>query len=246
MYIKTEGIVLRQSDYRDTDQILTVLTKDCGKMTIKARGVKSRRSKLKSACQLLTYSEFTLLDYQGRYLITEAEPKQMFLPLRQDLEGLSLASYFAQVVETISQEDVPNPQLLSLTLNAIYALAEQRAPRELVKAAFELRGACLAGYEPSLDGCEICGAEFPDRFHISHGCLQCAACRSGSEGICMPISAGVLAAMRYITRCPAKRLFSFTLPAEQLAQLSSVTEAFLCTQLEHSFYTLDFYKSLLL
>lgn len=246
MYIKTEGIVLRQSDYRDADRILTVLTRDHGKMTVKARGVKSNRSKLKSACQLLTYGEFTLMDYQGRYLITEADPKQMFLPLRQDLEGLALASYFAQVVEAVSQEDAPNPQLLSLILNSIYALSEAKQPKALIKAAFELRTACLAGYEPSLDRCEICGSQSPDRFHVSRGSVQCAACRKESEGICMPISVGVLEAMRYITSCPPKRLFAFTLPTEQLIQLSSVTEAYLCTQLEQSFYTLDFYKSLLL
>ena len=59
------------------------------------------------------------------------------------------------------------------------------------------------------------------------------------------IIAAMLLAMRYIVWCEPKRLFSFTLEAESLKALSSVTEAYLMTQLEHSFYTLDFYKSLL-
>ena len=55
----------------------------------------------------------------------------------------------------------------------------------------------------------------------------------------------MLTAMRYIAWCEPKRLFSFSLEPEALKSLSSLTEAYLMTQLEHSFYTLDFYKSLL-
>lgn len=105
MYLKTDGIVLRETEYKDNDKLLTILTRENGQVTAKARGVKSRTSKLRAGCQLLTFSEFTLLDYQGRYLVTEAVPKEMFPRLREDVELLSLASYFAQVTEAISQED---------------------------------------------------------------------------------------------------------------------------------------------
>lgn len=247
MYLKTEGLVLRETEYKDHDLLLTVLTRDFGKMTLKARGVRGRRSKLKSACQLLTYAEFTVLDYQGYHVISEAEPKQMFFALRSDLELLSLASYFAQVVEAVSQQDSPNPALLSLILNALYALTELKRPQKLVKAVFELRVACLAGYEPLLDGCAVCGSETPDRFDVSHGTLQCAACGAPqADGLRMPVSLGALSAMRYIVGCAGNKLFSFTLSQSALEELSDAAEAFLTMQLEQGFYTLDFYKSLLL
>ena len=53
MFLKTDGLVVRQVNYKDNDQILTVLTKEHGLMTLKARGVRSRSSRLKGACQLL-------------------------------------------------------------------------------------------------------------------------------------------------------------------------------------------------
>ena len=56
MYLKTQGLVLRVTEYRDSDAMLTVLTKEQGLMSFKARGVRSRRSQLKSACQLLCFS----------------------------------------------------------------------------------------------------------------------------------------------------------------------------------------------
>lgn len=245
MFLKTDGLVVRQVNYKDNDQILTVLTKEHGLMTLKARGVRSRSSRLKGACQLLAYSEFTVFENRGFHTIDEANAIQMFPELRTDIELLSLASYFAQVAEVLSQEDMPNPELLSLTLNALYALCRRLCTPELVKAAFELRAACLGGYTPELSGCAVCGDPEPDRFDVRGGILCCASCSAG-EGLRLPVSPGSLAAMRYLVSCDAKRLFAFRLEARAVKELCDLTETYLQTQLERGFYTLDFYKSLLM
>ena len=153
MYIKTDGIVLREVAYQDSDKLLTVLTREYGKLTVRARGVRSSRSRSKAACQLLAYSEFTLLERGGRYVVTEATAKEMFPELRNDLELLSLASYFAQAADVLSPEGEENPPFVSLLLNALYALGRLGLPQKLVKAVFELRAMCLSGYEPDLRGC---------------------------------------------------------------------------------------------
>ena len=247
MYRKTQALVLRETEYSDSDKILTVLTRDNGKMTLRARGVRRKQSPLKSACQLLAYGEFTIFEYRNMATINEAEPIELFPELRGDIELLSLASYFAQAAEVASQEDSPNSELLSLTLNSLYALGKLKKPQLLVKSVFELRLACLAGYMTDLSGCAVCGREDADRFDLSAGCLECADHRSGeSTGLRMPVPPGVLGAMRYIVSCGSKRLFSFSLPQEALERLSGVTEGYLMTQMERSFYTLDFYKSLLI
>lgn len=245
MFLKTDGLVVRQVNYKDNDQILTVLTKEHGLMTLKARGVRSRSSRLKGACQLLAYSEFTVFENRGFHTIDEANAIQMFPELRTDIELLSLASYFAQVAEVLSQEDMPNPELLSLTLNALYALCRRLCTPELVKAAFELRAACLGGYTPQLSGCAVCGDPEPDRFDVRGGILCCASCSAG-EGLRLPVSPGSLAAMRYLVSCDAKRLFSFRLEGRAVKELCDLAETYLQTQLERGFYTLDFYKSLLM
>ena len=245
MYFKTEGLVLRETEYKDADKLLTVLTKDRGKLTLRARGVRSRSSRLKSGCQLLAYSEFTVFENKNSQLVDEAVPIMLFLPLREDIEKLSLASYFAQVSEVLSQEDNPGPELLSLCLNALYALSRLSRPQLLIKAAFELRAACIAGYMPMLDACVVCGSAKPDRFHVMGGVLQCADCLlSDDSGLRLPIHEGALAAMRYIVGCDLKRLFSFQLGDQALKELADITETYLLAQLEQGFFTLDFYKSL--
>lgn len=246
MYLTTRGLVLRVTPYNDTDALLTVLSADLGRITVKARGLKRKNSPLVAPCQLLAYSEFTLFMYRNMYTINEARSLELFQQIQKDLEALALGSYFCQAAELISQEDYPDPDLLPLLLNCLYTLSKMQLPRFQIKSVFELRCACIAGYTPNLIGCSNCGAEFPDRFDISQGHLECSRCRiTESGGIRMPISAGVLAAMRYICSCNSKKLFSFQAGEQTLEILSQITESYLCTQLERGFSALDFYKSLL-
>lgn len=247
MYLTIQGIVLRVSDYSDRDAILTILSRKHGRLTVKARGLRRKNSPLIAPCQLLAYGEFTLFEYRGQYTINEAHSIELFQNLRRDLTKLALGTYFAQVAELTSMEDIPTPELQSLLLNCLYALSGLNLPEEKVKAVFELRAACLAGYTPDLFGCHVCGNQNPDRFDISAGQLECSTCRSaGSDGIRMPINPGMLEAMQFICLCDPKRLFAFQMGREAMMQLGSLTEAYLTTQLERSFSALDFYKSLFL
>ena len=245
MYMTIQGIVLRVTDYNDRDALLTLLTQQHGKLTVKARGLRRKNSPLVAPCQLLAYGEFTIFEYRGQYTINEAHSIELFTSLRRDLTKLSLGTYFAQVSEVLSQEDYPSPELQSLLLNCLYALANLDLHEKQIKAVFELRAACLSGYTPDLFGCHICGSQTPERFDLSAGQLECRNCRSAeSNGIRLPVTASVLEAMRYICLCDPKKLFSFRLGNETLEKLSSLTEAYITTQLERGFSTLDFYKSL--
>lgn len=247
MYLTVKGLVLRVTAYNDTDSILSVLTAEHGKLTVKARGLRRKNSPLTAACQLLAYSEFTLFEYKGFYTVNEASTIELFRGLRKDLQKLSLGTYFAQVAELVCQEDTPDPQLQSLILNCLFALSKLDVSQMYAKAVFELRTACLAGYEPDLSGCFYCGHSLPDRFDISEGHLACSGCRiTGAGGIHMPLTAGTLDAMRYICNCNIKKIFSFQLGDASLEQLSQISESYLLTQLERGFSTLDFYKTLMI
>ena len=247
MHLTTPALVLRVTDYKDHDALLTLLSPNHGKLTVKARGLRRKNSPLVAPCQLLSYGEFTLFEYRGQYTVNEAHSIELFTSLRRDLVKLSLGTYFAQVSELISQEDLPNPELLSLLLNCLYALSKLDLPENMVKSVFELRSACLAGYTPDLFGCHICGNQEPDRFDLSQGQLECRSCRHmGQNGIRMPVTGSALDAMRYICYCDPKKLFAFQVGEKTLEMMADISEAYLTTQLERGFSTLDFYKSLLI
>lgn len=247
MHVTTKALVLRGVDYKESDKILTLLTSDMGKLTVSARGCRRRGSPIAAGCQLLCWSEMVLYEYQGRWAVKEANTERQFRGVRDDLEKLALACYLAEVTEVLAVEGLPSPELLSLILNSLHALEKLNKPHSLIKAAFELKAMCLAGYEPLLDGCTVCGAETPadPRFHLREGVLHCASCRSGmGDGISMPMDEAGLKAMQHIAWGDPKRLFSISMGEESLKRFSDLAEAYLHTQLERGFHTLDFYKSI--
>lgn len=245
MYSKTQGLILRETNYKEADKILTVLTRDMGKRTVKARGCRRKGSRLTASAQLLVYSEMTLFEYRDYFTLNEADCLEQFRGIRGDLELLALASYFAEVTEAVAEEGTSQPELLSLILNSMYALDKLGLDQKLVKAAFELRLACLAGYEPLLDSCAVCGEPEPDspQFEIAEGVLRCSACGENGTGS-VPLTGSVVSAMRYIVGAGSKRLFSFSLDPEPLVLLGETAERFLLTQLDRPFGTLDFYREL--
>lgn len=246
MYLTTRGLVLRVSDYNDQDALLSLLTPEHGRLTVKARGLRRKNSPLIAPCQLLALGDYTLFEYKGSYTVNEASSVELFRGLRNDIVKLSLGTYFAQAAELISQADAPNRELLSLVLNCLYALSHMGQPESKVKAVFELRCACMAGYTPDLSVCHGCGEEYPDRFDVSSGMLECQKCRDpDSDGLRMPVNPGILDAMRYIAYCDPKSIFRFEIGEKTLESLSQITETYLTTQLERGFSALDFYKSLL-
>ena len=245
MHMRTKALVLRAVDYKESDKILTLLTQESGKLTASARGCRKKGSPVAAGVQLLAWSDLVLYEYRGRWTVKEAAVEREFLGLRRDVERLALACYFAEMAEVLSVEGMPSPGLLSLTLNSLHALECLDRPPEQIKAVFELKAMCLAGYEPLIEGCALCGEENPEQawFHLREGVLCCARCRESGDGW-VPLTPGMLAAMRHVVYGDDKRLFSFRLGGEDLGALSRLTEDYVQTQLERGFGTLDFYHQM--
>lgn len=245
MHITTQGLVLREVNYKEADKIITVLTREGGKRTVKARGCRRKNSALAASTQLLAYSDMTLFEYRDYITLNEASTLELFWGVRTDVEKLALCTYFAEVTELVAEEGRPDSGLLSLILNSLYALSELHKPLPLVKAAFELKLLCLAGYEPLLDACAVCGLPAPENpaLDLTEGVVRCRRCNSGG-GAVRPLDDGALTAMRHVVYGDPKRLFSFSLPPQSQPLMSDACESFLQTQLDRGFRTLDFYRSL--
>ncbi len=246
MYITATGLVLRETMYKESSKILTVLTDAEGKITVSAKGARRKNSKTAASTQFLACSEFTLFESRGRWTLHEARSVELFAGLRDDIELLSLGSYFAELLETLADEDSPDPEMLSLGLNALYALSEDKKDRRIIKAAFELRLMCIAGYEPILDECHFCGkAEIENpRMSLAGGSVYCKNCPADEEGEVTALLPGTLMAMRHIVNADSKRIYSFKASDEVLKNLADVCERYVEVQLDKNFKTLDFYKSI--
>ncbi len=244
MYLKTTGLILRDVDYSETSRMLTLLTMDEGKLSASAKGARRKGSKTAAATQFLSYSEFVLSGSHGRWTVSEARTLEEFRGLREYVTRLSLGAYFAELLETVSDEDYPNPRLLAHGLNGLYVLSQGRRPEKLVKAAFELRLMCLAGYAPAVECCHVCGKK-PEEpyFDFAGGTVCCKACRSA--GPSAPLENGAYDALCHIVSAEPKKIYSFTLGDGALKSLGGAAERYVQAQFERGFGTLDFYKSLI-
>jgi len=244
MYVNTMGLVLRETPYKESSKILTVLTGREGKLTVTARGALRRTGKLAAVTQHLAFSEMTLFSNRDRWTLTEARSVEQFLGLRDDIALLSLGAYFAELAEAVADEDSLNHELLPLCLNALYALSEKLKAPEYVKPAFEFRIMAVTGFKPFLDCCSSCGREKPESafLDLSGGTIRCVDCGPADDAYAL--GKGPLSAVRYIIGCDAKKLFSFTLGEDALRELSAAAEGYLLAHLDRRFRTLDFYKGI--
>jgi DNA repair protein RecO (recombination protein O) len=102
----------------------------------------------------------------------------------------------------------------------------------------------VAGFEPLIDGCSICGKTEPEFVYldINEGALICNECTYVGE---YKLSRGALNAARYILNCDSKKLYSFSLGQPGLKELAKVTESYLLAHLDRQFRTLNYYKGII-
>ncbi len=258
--VNVKGIVVRSVNYGERDKILTIYTDELGLITVTANGSRSLRSRSLVATELFCYSQYVLSESKDRYHIREVDLIESFFDLRTDIEKLTLAGYVCEVIAHVGTENMSDLPLLRLTLNTLYAIAKEKAPRALIKGAFEMRAAAVLGFLPELAVCARCGEE-GERvvLDVMNGSVTCEKCRreiadTAEEEIYDPmhptISAiltdAARAALFFVTRSPVEKFLSFKLEnAEDVESFSYAAEVYLINHLETSFKSLEFYKQLL-
>ena len=136
----TKGIVLRATATKEADYILNILTDSLGRIAVVARGARRKGSRIAAGSELLAFSELVLYQRGNWYYLDEASTISLFDGIRQDIELLSLASYFAEMTECVTAEDEPVPEILSL-------LAELRAEKPVwVELGLQTIHASTAAY----------------------------------------------------------------------------------------------------
>ncbi len=244
-HLMTDGLIVREyPTVAESDRFVAILTRDKGLIRAGARGARNVKSRFGAATQLLCYSRLSLIPARDKYILEDAKPQEVFFALRQDVERLSLAQYFCELALHMTPTDAPANEHLRLLLNALYYLGEGSREPLLIKTVVEGRLLCLEGYMPDLDGCCHCGCTEDTLWWFSplDGTLTCSSCAQPADSL--PVTAGVLAALRHILCGTFERAFAFTLPRADLLQLARLMERFLLAQQQRRYNTLDFYHTL--
>ena len=245
MQIWVDGLVLREKKMESQDRLLILLTRGQGLLSAYARGAAKNRGRLAGATEQLCFSRFQLFRNRDKTYVDDAECEHVFLGIRQEIEKLALASYFCQLCCELVPEGAEAPEeYLRLMLNSLHFLEQDGMPRLLLKSVFELRILSLSGFMPDLTECACGRMDGPVWFSPRMGCLFCRNCRPASESDSLiPLSPGVLQAMRYITSSEFDKLFRFRLAPDAVRELSAVCRTYLLEQVERMLPALHFYET---
>lgn len=148
MTYSTRGFIIAKEDTREYDRLFTIYTKEHGKMTVLAQGVRKINSKL--CGNLEPISEVSLIIARGRSLdrITGVEMLDRFLPIKEQLGKMSVAYFFFEVFNHLIKDGQRDDQLYELVGDFFTALhAVQISKAGLVGSAALVRLSCVLGYQ---------------------------------------------------------------------------------------------------
>lgn len=224
---RVEGIVLGSRAFGEADRLVTLLTRERGRLRAVAKGARRPRSTLAAGVQPFTRGSYLL--WQGRNLdgISQCEVIEGFRPLREDLDRMAHAACACELVEALTREADPVPALYDLLAAALRLLAGAEAAHLApLLLAFQWQALAQSGFRPELERCAACGEEAPGGaagFSAAAGGVTCGRC--GARAV-VTLSAGARAALRFLVTRPLPAVARLNLPAGDWRALAAATDAF--------------------
>ena len=213
------GIVLRATDYRESDRILNILTRERGLIAVTARGGRKPNSKYAAITQLFTYGEIEVNERFGKLQLSSAAVLESFYSIRESYEQLLSATRLANAAEHIAEKDQPNDELFILLYNSLSVIAYGENDPKDIELCFMAKLLKLCGYAPTLTRCLKCGrdlrAEKEVRFSNSLGGSVCERCGSAFRSV----STLSLEALRRMMLIDLSELRRVRLPEKVRAEL---------------------------
>ena len=177
---RDEAIVLRTPKLGEADRIITLLTRQHGRVRAVARGVRKTSSRWGSRLEPFTHVDLMIAEGRTLDVITQAETRTPFSSwLGDDYERYTAGTAMLETADRLATEDTePMLQQFLLLVGGLRAMtAREHGPGQVLDS-YLLRSLAVAGYAPSFDHCVRCGDEGPHRwFNPSAGGVMCASCK---------------------------------------------------------------------
>lgn len=185
---KTLALVLRVVEFSETSLIVTLFTRDFGKIGALAKGARRPKGPFESALDLLALCRVVFLRKTGDALdlLTEAKLERRFRASQTDLARLYAGYYIAELLNELTDHADPHPELFDLAESTLRSLDGDGDVFTNV-LRFELQALRWLGHLPQLDVCVHCGADVAEEGRTAFGMLAggilCANCRPGQRNV---------------------------------------------------------------
>ncbi len=241
--LKVEGIVLRHRDWGESDRMLTLFTRELGKVQALAKGVRKVRSR--KAGHVEPFSRVTMLLARGRsfYILTQAEAVNLHSALRDDLILIGYASYIVELLDRFTHDEEQQNLFYRLLANSLARLNRGHDPK-LVTRYYEIHALDFVGYRPQLVICAHCKVEIlPEDQFISgsQGGVLCPNCGRASREA-RPISMQGLKYIRHFQRSNYQNASRAQIPEEIYDEIERLMYYYLTYVLERGLNSQTFLR----
>jgi DNA repair protein RecO (recombination protein O) len=186
---KSIAVVVRVVDFSETSKVVTLYTRDFGKITGLAKGAYRRNGPFDSALDLLSIVRVVFIHktHDAMDLLTESKLERRFKSASTDLDRLHCAFYLAELLSALTGEADANPQLYDAAESTLIKIDSTSESPHFLLASFECQMLEMVGHGPMLDTCVGCGESLaPDQrqfFGTLAGGLYCSTCRVGKKSV---------------------------------------------------------------
>ena len=200
--VRVHAIILRHADWGEADRLVTLYTREQGKLRTVAKGARKVTSRKAGHLEPFTHVKLQLARGRSLFIVTQADTIDAFIPLRETLEMTGTASYVVELLDRFVYEDEgPNPTLFRLLAETLKRLSDGEDPWLAVRY-YEMRLLDFLGFRPQLFECANCGREIKAEdqfFSFSLGGVICPRCGRGLPNL-TSISMDALKYLRHFQR----------------------------------------------
>lgn len=244
--LRAEAVVLRHSDWGEADRLLTLYTREQGKLRALAKGARKINSRKAGHLEPFTRVKLQLARGRDLLIVTQAEMIEAYPPLREDLGRMGQASYVIELLDRfVPNEEIAVPSLYRLLTETLSRLAVE-ADAWLPVRYYEMRLLDFLGFRPQLFECVNCGREIlPEDqfFSFGAGGVICPRCGEGLKGL-RKISIEALKYLRHFQRSAYREAQRAHPDADTRRELETLIQGYFTHLLERELNTPGFIKSI--
>ena len=238
---RSEAVVLRRVDFGEADRLLTLYSREYGKIRAVAKGARKPLSRKTGHVELFMRSRFFLAKGRNLDIITQAEVIESYMALRSDLVRTTYASYAVELLDRFTVEKgsgMIEPNMATIRLGW-FATADDPL---LAARYYELRLLSLAGFQPRLFQCVSCDEAVIEQdqfFSAELGGILCPDCQQADRNA-LPVSAVAVKVLRYMQTRSWDVVQHLHLKKPLLHALERVMHAYIMHTLERNLKSVDF------
>jgi DNA repair protein RecO (recombination protein O) len=243
--LRVDAIVLRHSDYGEADRLLTLYTREQGKLRAIAKGVRKIQSRKAGHLEPFTRTALMLARGHDLWIVTQAETLNAFQPLREDLGLMSQAAYVVELLERFTYEEGQNWQLFDLLAGTLERLTSEVSPFIPLRW-YEMHLLDLLGFRPLLFECAVCGRKIlpeDQYFSAELGGILCPKDGAANPET-LPVSMAALKYLRHFQRSSYEQARAADPAPAVRREIEALMQHYLTHLLERQLNTPEFIKQI--